>query len=132
MGRGLSKLQRAILKIAAGKGEATYREILRRYFRWKVLPTGRVTISRYHVGGRSRPELRYADKRRWFDEEAIGPQRYARAIASLSRACTRLIARGLAKRPDRWQARREDRKKYGRRLLLTDAGMSAAQLLFNR
>jgi hypothetical protein len=75
MGRGLSKLQRSILKLAAKKNPATYRDILVHYFKWKILPVGRRVKKKkcWPAGWRTVTCWRadgYEDAPRWFDEEA--------------------------------------------------------------
>jgi hypothetical protein len=106
MGRGLSDLQRFIVVEAGRRGRLYYADVLHHFFgfpsRWGAL--------RYHkqtsrVGGSGRPEYGPSS---WaeggqlaspgsqnFVPGQIGRQRYRTACASLSRACSRLRARGL-------------------------------------
>jgi hypothetical protein len=93
MGRGLSELQWCILKLAEEKKPATYQDILVDYFGWKILPVGRgVRMKKCPWAVRADG---YKNVRDWFDEEAIGRKPYVAALASISRACSRLKQRGL-------------------------------------
>jgi hypothetical protein len=107
MVRGPSKLQRCILKLAEKKNPATYWDVLVHYFKWKVLPVGRTVYVRPGLPLRFCRDRRtadgrpvYIDKPQWFDEEAIGRKAYLAAVASISRACSRLRQRGLIERKD--------------------------------
>ena len=99
MGRGLSDLQKVILRRAAqqrsvrelqrprlggrcappARPDAFYFELLADAFGWKPKSWG-------NFGGRH------------FSRAALGDHRYRAALASLSRACARLEARGLLQR----------------------------------
>lgn len=99
MGRGLSELQKWILRKAGTLKRVHYADVLEGYFGFKP----EQEIARHGVG-------RYANDPRaakcgygtifspgqqHFAPEKIGRQRYRSAMASLSRACSRLHARGL-------------------------------------
>jgi hypothetical protein len=87
MGRGLSDLQRFILRRAGEQPQLAYAEVLVEYFGWRpvagTLRRGRDGVVR---GGLH-----------WFDPNAIGRQRYRSSRAVLSQACSRLAARGLVR-----------------------------------
>lgn len=90
MGRGLSDLQRWILKAAEERDRLYYSDICEGYFGWTK------------IDGRSGPG---AQK---FDRAAIGAAEYNRVMATVSRSCRRLEARGLVHRIEgvytRWTA----------------------------
>jgi hypothetical protein len=106
MGRGLSDLQRFIVAEAGRRGRLYYADVLHHFF---GLPPGRGPL-RYHkpsdgVGQSGQPAF---DPSSWaeggqlaspgsqnFVPAQIGRQRYHSACASVSRACSRLRARGL-------------------------------------
>jgi ribosomal protein S19E (S16A) len=78
MGRGLSDLQKAILRHSATKGSVCRAVLLSEHFGWKRT-NGRVAM---HDGKNFRPT-------------AIGEAKYRKDSASLSRALRRLVDRGL-------------------------------------
>jgi hypothetical protein len=77
MGRGLSDLQRWILREARERGHLHARDICTDYFGWKP--------PRYYGGS-------YA---KTFRPEDIGRDEYNRVMATISRSLSRLEARGL-------------------------------------
>jgi hypothetical protein len=104
MGRGLSDLQRYIVKRAASQPRVYYAELLEGYFGWKpqkplehwgktrhrVFSTDGSTETPVELAGNlTRPANRH------FSRRAIGEQKYRKAMVSLSRACLRLDRRGL-------------------------------------
>jgi hypothetical protein len=86
MGRGLSGLQRYILRETARRERLHPADILAGFFGWPTL-------------GPLRPE---GERCRGlnFDREEVGPERYNASMASLSRAIRRLEDRGLIERSE--------------------------------
>jgi hypothetical protein len=76
MGRGLSDLQRWILREARERGQLEYTEIRRDYFGWK-------------------PERKDKQLRDRYSPQEVGAEEYNRVMATISRSCRRLQARGL-------------------------------------
>jgi hypothetical protein len=111
MGRGLSDLQRFVVTEAGKRRRLYYADVLHHFFGFAPKPSrwgGRVGLE-YHKqsGGWDRygpewepssweagGELAHPGNQR-FDPEEIGRNRYRSALASVSRACLRLSARGL-------------------------------------
>jgi hypothetical protein len=120
MGRGLSPLQRRILSLAGeNQGLTSYRDVMVSYFGWKLRRVGKAAKRRrQRWEKRESGPVEYKTKSQWFDEEAIGWHCYRAAIASLSRACSRLGSRGLIYRPQR----RSGVGKCQSAIHLTDAG----------
>jgi hypothetical protein len=79
MGRGLSELQRFILREAGKRGRAYYADVLTGFFGWKPTPS----------------RLPRTPGQQRFSRSRIGERRYAKTMATLSRACWRLGQRGL-------------------------------------
>jgi hypothetical protein len=84
MGRGLSDLQRYILRETARQGIIFRVHILAGYFRWP---------SDYRIPQGDPGAC--GDKTRYFSKHEIGQRRYEAGMASVSRAVSRLIQRGL-------------------------------------
>ncbi len=76
MGRGLSDLQRWILREARQRGQLEYSDICQGYFGWKPL----------------RKDQQLRDR---FSPKQIGAAEYNRVMATVSRSCRRLAERGL-------------------------------------
>ena len=76
MGRGLSDLQRWILSEACRRGQLEYADIRREYFGWES----------------KRKDQQLRDR---YSPEEIGAEEYNRVMATISRSCRRLEARGL-------------------------------------
>ena len=105
MGRGLSRLQTCILRVAyenrvaekrnpASRGADVYSpEILVEYFGWRPR-RGAARVK----GEARRREVRRHPARNWFAQAGIEPRAYGDAHTSLSRAMLRLEQRGLIKR----------------------------------
>jgi hypothetical protein len=115
MGRGLSDLQRAILRLALTNRADPHR-------RAQVdLYTAEILVDLYHwpttVPLARGPGLQH------FDRDAIGHDRYNTVRASVSRALRRLEDRGLIARYDGVTARWTG-------LRLTDQGLTTAEHLF--
>jgi hypothetical protein len=113
MGRGLSPLQRWILRKAATHGVVYYPEILVEYFGWEP----RQSLHRFGEGSFSwwtderlqKPSYHsdhpiweghqvgdmVGDGAHYFDRQIIGYERYRTTLASLSRSVRRLQKRGL-------------------------------------
>jgi hypothetical protein len=107
MSRGLSALQRFILRRAGDQQRCSYAEVLVEYFGWQpvehaglhrcdgAVPACRAGDLRDRppasppTGGGPDPD------RRRFDPDTIGRWRYYREREALTRACHRLAARGL-------------------------------------
>lgn len=85
MGRGLSDLQRFIMRRAGEQPQLAYAEVLVEYFGW---PPATGTLRRGQDG-----LVRGGTHR--FDPDAIGRRRYHSTCVTLSQACRRLAARGL-------------------------------------
>jgi hypothetical protein len=95
MGRSLSKLQRFILAEAARRPRLHYTDVLHHFFgfqsrRQLVYTTENGTRSSWDEGGQLDGPAGQK-----FSPKEIGERRYHYALASLSRACTRLQARGM-------------------------------------
>src|SRR5262245_31279974 len=82
MGRGLSDLQRFILTRAAQQERLYYAEILAEYFGWELRKSMYLKDGKYWSG-------------QFFGRRKIGEAVYHRVMATLSRTCRRLEARGL-------------------------------------
>jgi hypothetical protein len=87
MGRGLSDLQRFILKRASKQERVYYAEVLRDFFGWTPMQTadwkrGKLDSPGHHS----------------FSPQQIGKATYRNTLATLSRACRRLEKRGLVER----------------------------------
>src|SRR5262245_41447125 len=97
MGRGLSPLQRHILTEAAKQRRLYYVEILVSYFGWK--PTNPIIRYGQHhsfpAGPRNEAGSIVGPGSQHFSRTEIGEQTYRKVMATLSRACQRLDARGL-------------------------------------
>jgi hypothetical protein len=92
MGRGLSDLQRFLLRRASEQPYLSYAEVLADYFGWEP----RVPLPRHAgVDPLIPPDDLQGPSTRYFDPDHIGRPRYQRTIAALSRACRRLEARGF-------------------------------------
>ena len=113
MGRGLSPLQRWILRKAAAHGVVYYPEILVEYFGWEP----RQSLHRFGEGSfrwwtdeRLQTPSSHSNRPIWeghqvgdmvgdgahyFDRQMIGYERYRVTLASLSRSVRRLQKRGL-------------------------------------
>jgi hypothetical protein len=107
MGKGLSKLQKTILKIAyrnrdAGIGGVTNQEILIKVYNFPAHAPGPC-----HISGS--PQI--------FDRQKIGLNRYNSASVSVVKAFNRLAERGLAYR----------KHNYG--IILTERGQKVAKKL---
>jgi hypothetical protein len=89
MGRGLSQLQRHILTEAGQRERVHPAEILMSFFGWPYKPTC------LHDKPRALGERPHGNN---FSPAQIGPLRYTRTMASLSRAVRRLEDRGLVER----------------------------------
>ncbi len=76
MGRGLSDLQRWILREACRRGQLEYVDIRREYFGWES------------TGKDQQLRDRHSPK-------DVGPEEYNRVMATISRSCRRLESRGL-------------------------------------
>jgi len=76
MGRGLSDLQRWILRQTCKRGQLEYADIRRDYFGWKSKQQDKQLRERY-------------------SPQDIGEDEYNRVMATISRSCRRLEARGL-------------------------------------
>jgi len=76
MGRGLSDLQRWILREACERGQLEYSYIRRDYFGWES----------------TRKDQQLRDR---YSPDAIGEAEYNRVMATISRSCRRLQERGL-------------------------------------
>jgi hypothetical protein len=87
MDRRLSPLQRFILRRTGAQHRLYYAEVFVDYFGWQ--PVGPWAALHRHVG-----ELANPGGQR-FSRDAIGPARYHSNQTVLSRACRRLVARGL-------------------------------------
>jgi hypothetical protein len=107
MDRRLSPLQRFILRRTAAQHRLYYAEILADCFGWQ--PIGPGAALHRHAG-----DLAHPGGQR-FSRDTIGPAHYHSRHATLSRACRRLVARGLVTWVDnargRWAA-----------VAITDAG----------
>jgi hypothetical protein len=107
MGRGLSELQRFILRRASELRRLHYAEVLVEYFGWQ--PVGPWAALRRHAGDLAHPGAHR------FDAAMIGHTRYHNTRSVLAQACRRLEARGLVTRwygtTSHWQA-----------VVITDAG----------
>ncbi len=82
MGRGLSELQRWILREARARGRLYYADICEGYFGWNRKPRG--TLSENY-------------NRQMFSRQAIGEKEYDRVMATISRSCLRLERRELVR-----------------------------------
>ena len=76
MGRGLSDLQRWILRETCHRGQLEYADIRRDYFGWK-------------------PKQKDQQLRDRYSPQDLGADEYNRVMATISRSCRRLEARGL-------------------------------------
>ena len=76
MGRGLSDLQRWILREACRRGQLEYADIRRDYYGWESKQKDKQLRDRY-------------------SPSEIGAAEYNRVMATISRSCRRLEARGL-------------------------------------
>jgi hypothetical protein len=77
MGRGLSPLQRWIMREVETAGKLYYVDIYTRYFGWQ--PTSRA----------------WSKDGQHFSPTSIGLREYRRVVATVSRSCKRLEQRGL-------------------------------------
>jgi hypothetical protein len=109
MGRGLSELQKNILRLAyrnrrrgSGTGDTTNSEVLIKVYQFPAHPP-----SPWHDSGHAQI----------FYPAEIGVNRYRSASVSVAKAFNRLAKRGLAAR------------KYNYGIILTDEGLKLAKLL---
>jgi hypothetical protein len=96
MGRGLSELQRFILKKAAGQKRLHYAEVLVEFFGWQpeVALRHHPPGSRSYFGDEWEGELEDPGAQ-YFSRRTIGEATYRKVMATLSRSCRRLQDRGL-------------------------------------
>jgi hypothetical protein len=99
MGRGLSDLQRFILKKSSSQKRLHHCEILEGYFGWKPRNG---TIPRWGVGAHAVLDCKPEEKgevicpgSQRYNPREIGIARYRKTRAALSRSCRRLESRGL-------------------------------------
>jgi hypothetical protein len=93
MGRGLSDLQRFIVAKAATCERLYYAEILAEFFGWK--PKELLRYEPLHGITYKMPVAGKYAHGQHFSADKIGEARYRKTVATLSRACSRLAARGL-------------------------------------
>lgn len=104
MGRGLSELQRFILRRAGQVRRVYYADVLEGYFGWvprqPIKRHGTTRNARYPATGMEQTPPEQVGElaspgRPHFSRSSIGDATYRKAMASLSRACLRLGKRGL-------------------------------------
>jgi hypothetical protein len=96
MGGGLSKLQRYILSEAEKRHRVYYAEILNGYFGWTPHHEFQYWgMGAYENDHRGEPGTLVNPGGHHFRRREIGATRYNRTMATLSRACHRLVRRGL-------------------------------------
>jgi len=96
MGRGLSDLQRYILDRAGKQRRVYYVEILEGYFGWAPeYEIGRYSLGRYENDHRGEVGELVSPGSQHFSRKRIGEKTYRKVMATLSRSCKRLQARGL-------------------------------------
>jgi hypothetical protein len=99
MGRGLSKLQRWILRRGATGHTLFQVEILAEFFGWEPkYELERFGEGRYEADTRHpKGMLAMGVCRNFFSPREIGEKRYRKTRAALSRSCSRLEQRGLVR-----------------------------------
>jgi hypothetical protein len=110
MGRGLSELQRWILRRASTQRRLYYPEILEGFFGWKPKqPFRRYKEGEKDLDGQPAPVGDLANVAgQHFSSRTIGEERYRKVMFTLRRSCARLEERGLVERIQRayagWRA----------------------------
>src|SRR5262245_10935069 len=106
MGRGLSPLQRSILELTATRGIVYYCDVLQDALGWTPEHRIRRYGIPYEAHGKTYTEaprqpadigVTVSPGSHYFSPERIGRKRYRSTMVTLSRACTRLEARGLVR-----------------------------------